>query len=158
LRFGFDVNSERSAASIVVADADGRCELIDFQEGLGWCVDRLVELARKWEAPIVLDSFGPAGSFADELVSRGVNVTRYSTREMAYACGQLFDRLADGRVKVRRHQVLDDAAAGARRRATGDAWVWARKDGDTDVSALVALTLAADVKAAQAAEVWVDFD
>jgi hypothetical protein len=36
--------------------------------------------------------------------------------------------------------------------------VWARKDGDTDVSALVALTLAADVKAAQAAEVWVDFD
>jgi hypothetical protein len=158
LRFGFDVNSERSAASIVVADADGRCELIDFQEGLGWCVDRLVELARKWEAPIVLDSFGPAGSFADELVSRGVNVTRYSTREMAYACGQLFDRLADGRVKVRRHQVLDDAVAGARRRATGDAWVWARKDGDTDVSALVALTLAADVKAAQAAEVWVDFD
>ena len=157
LRFGFDVNSERSAAAIVAADERGECELVEYRDGLGWCVDRLVELSRKWEAPIVLDSFGPAGSFADELVGRGVNVVRYSTREMAYACGQLFDRLADGRVKVFPHPVLDAAVAGARRRSTSDAWVWARKDGDTDVSALVALTLAADVKAAAAAEVWVDF-
>jgi len=157
LRFGFDVNSERSAAAVVVADDQGRCELIEFREGLGWCVDRLVELWRKWESPVVLDAFGPAGSFADELVARGVNVVRYSTREMAYACGSLFDRLADGRVRVRSSDVLDGAVAGARRRATGDAWVWARKDGDSDVCPLVALTLAADVKGVATVDLWVDF-
>jgi len=158
LRFGFDVNSERSAAAVVVADDQGRCELVEFREGLGWCVDRLVELWRRWEAPVVLDAFGPAGSFADELVARGVNVSRYGTREMAYACGSLFDRLADGRVKVRSSDVLDGAVAGARRRATGDAWVWARKDGDSDVCPLVALTLAADVKGVATVDLWVDFD
>lgn len=107
---------------------------------------------------MVLDAFGPAGSFADELVARGVNVSRYGTREMAYACGSLFDRLADGRVKVRSSDVLDGAVAGARRRATGDAWVWARKDGDSDVCPLVALTLAADVKGVATVDLWVDFD
>jgi hypothetical protein len=157
LRFGFDVNADRSAAAVVVADDQGRCELVEFQSGLGWCVDRLVELWQKWGAPVVLDSYGPAGSFADELVSRGVNVVRYSSREMAYACGSLFDRLADGRVQVRRSTVLDEAVAGARRRAAGDAWVWARKDGGSDVCSLVALTLAADVKGVAPVDLWVDF-
>lgn len=158
LRFGFDVNVDRSAAAIVVADEQGRCELIEFREGLGWCVDRLVELWRRWSGPVVLDAYGPAGSFADELVGRGVSVVRYSTREMAYACGSLFDRLADGRVKVLSHPVLDAAVAGARRRSTSDAWVWARKDGDSDVSPLVALTLAADVRSEAQVDLWVDFD
>ena len=158
LRFGFDVNVDRSAAAVVVADDQGRCELIEFREGLGWCVDRLVELWRRWSGPVVLDAYGPAGSFADELVGRGVQVVRYSTREMAYACGSLFDRLADGRVKVLSHPVLDAAAAGARRRSTADAWVWARKDGETDVSPLVALTLAADVRSEAQVDLWVDFD
>lgn len=158
LRFGFDVNVDRSAAAVVVADEQGRCELVEFREGLGWCVDRLVELWRKWSGPVVLDAYGPAGSFADELVGRGVQVVRYSTREMAYACGSLFDRLADGRVKVLSHPVLDSAVAGARRRSTSDAWVWARKDGDSDVSPLVALTLAADVRSEAQVDLWVDFD
>jgi hypothetical protein len=157
LQFGFDVNPERSAASIVVADDQGRCELVEHRPGVGWCVDRIVELSKAWGAPIVLDAYGPAGSFADELVSRGVNVVRYSTREMAYACGSLFDRLADGRVSVRRSTVLDEAVAGARRRAAGDAWVWARKDGESDVCSLVALTLAADVKGVAPVDLWVDF-
>jgi hypothetical protein len=52
---------------------------------------------------------------------------------------------------------LDEAAAGARRRATGDSWVWARKDAECDVSPLIALTLALDVKSAVEPELWVDF-
>lgn len=158
LQFGFDVNPERSAASIVVADDQGRCELVEYRPGVGWCVDRIVELSRAWGASVLLDAYGPAGSFADELSGAGVSVVRYSTREMSYACGGLFDRLADGRVKVLRNPVLDDAVAGARRRSSGDAWVWARKDGDVDVSPLVALTLAADVRSVPSVDLWVDFD
>ena len=121
---------------------------------VGWLVDRVVELAQRWESPVVLDAYGPAGSLADEIQTRGVRVVRYGTREMTYACGSFFDRLVDGKVRIRRHGALDEAAAGARRRASGDAWLWARKDGDCDVSPLVAVTLALDSSKEAVAELW----
>lgn len=158
LVFGLDVNPERSDAAVAVADSRGRGELVEYRPGVGWVVDRVVELCRKWGASVRLDAYSPAGSLADELVAKGVRVDRYSTREVSYACGSLFDRLMDRKVLVRRSPVLDSAAAGARRRSTGDSWVWSRNSGDVDVSPLVALTLALDVRAGLAApELWVEF-
>jgi hypothetical protein len=158
LVFALDVNPERSAAAVAVADSEGRGELVEFRSGVGWVVDRVVELCRKWEASVRLDAYSPAGSLADELVARGVRVDRYATREVSYACGSFFDRLMDRKVQVRRHAALDEAAAGARRRSTGDSWVWARKDAECDVSPLIALTLALDVRAAAEPELWVAFE
>lgn len=158
LRFAVDVNPDRSAASIAVADELGRCELIDYRPGVSWLVERTVELCTRWEAPVVLDSYSPAGSVADDLQSRGVQVIRYGTREVAHACGLFFDRVIDGKVQIRKHEKLDLAAAGARRRTAGDAWLWARKDGDCDISPLIALTLAVDHRGQPPIEVWVDFD
>ncbi len=37
---------------------------------------------------------------------------------------------------------LDEAAAGAAKRAIGDAWAWTRKSAAADISPLVAATLA----------------
>ena len=124
LVFALDVNPERSAAAVAVADGEGRGELVEFRSGVGWVVDR---------------------------------VERYATREVSYACGSFFDRLMDQKVRVRRHAALDEAAAGARRRSTGDSWVWARKDAECDVSPLIALTLALDVRSTVEPELWVDF-
>lgn len=157
LVFALDVNPERSGAAVAVADDQGRGELVEFRPGVGWVVNRVVELSSKWGASVRLDAYSPAGSLADELVSRGVRVERYATREVSYACGSFFDRLMDQKVRVRRHAALDEAAAGARRRSTGDSWVWARKDAECDVSPLIALTLALDVKSAAEPELWVDF-
>jgi hypothetical protein len=157
LVFALDVNPERSASAVAVADPEGRGELVEFRSGVGWVVDRVVELCQRWEAAVRLDAYSPAGSLADELVARGVRVERYSTREVSYACGSFFDRLMDGKVEVRRHAALDEAAAGARRRSTGDSWVWARRDAECDVAPLIALTLALDVRAASEPELWVDF-
>lgn len=154
LRFAVDVNPDRSAAAIAVGDENGSAELVEFRPGVGWLVDRVVELAQRWESPVVLDAYGPAGSLADEIQTRGVRVVRYGTREMTYACGSFFDRLVDGKVRIRRHGALDEAAAGARRRASGDAWLWARKDGDCDVSPLVAVTLALDSSKEAVTELW----
>ena len=158
LVFALDVNPERSASAVAVADSEGRGELVEFRSGVGWVVDRVVELCRKWDAGVRLDAYSPAGSLADELVSRGVRVERYATREVSYACGSFFDRLMDRKVQVRRHAALDEAAAGARRRSTGDSWVWARRDAECDVSPLIALTLALDVKASAEPELWVAFE
>jgi hypothetical protein len=48
----------------------------------------------------------------------------------------------DQKIRIRRHSDLDDAVAGARKRSSGDAWAWARRDQSVDVSPLVAVTLA----------------
>jgi hypothetical protein len=158
MRFAIDVNPDRSAAAIAVADEQGRCELIDYRTGVTWLLDRTVEVCKRWDAAVVLDSYSPAGSLADELQSRGIQVIRYGTREVAHACGLFYDRVIDGNVQIRRNEVLDIAAAGARRRTAGDAWLWARKDGDCDISPLVALTLAVDHRGQPQIEAWVDFD
>jgi hypothetical protein len=47
LAIGIDVNPERSAASIVIGDRDGNLELVEHRDGVGWVVERTIELAKK---------------------------------------------------------------------------------------------------------------
>lgn len=144
LVFGVDVAADRGSASIVAVDRDGQGELVEYREGVAWLVDRAVELAERWNAPIVLDAYGPAGTFADAIEAPGVRVDRYSARQVSMACAALFDAVADRKVRVRDHERLSAAVAGARRRVSGDSWFWGRRDTQVDVSPLVALTLAFD--------------
>ena len=162
LVFALDVNAERSAASIAVGDDAGRVELVEHRPGVGWVVDRVVEVASKWDAPVVLDGYGPAGSLFDAIVKRGVRVEKLGTRQVSNACASFFDAVSDRRIEIRQHQLLDDAIAAARRRTTGDSWLWARADTATDISPLMAVTLAFDgassARAAGNGEVWVAWD
>jgi len=139
-----DVNPDRTSASIAVADADGRVELVDQAAGVGWVVARVVGLAKEWDADVFLDSYGPAGSLAAEIEAEGVTVTAYTTREMTAACARLYDGIADQKIKIRRHPALDLASAAARKRQIGDSWTWGRKDSAEDVSPLLAVTIAFD--------------
>lgn len=139
-----EVNPERSAASIAIADDSGRVELVEQSSGVGWVVARAIELAKKWDAEVVLDSYGPAGSLAAEIEAEGITVKAYTAREMAHACGVFYDAVADGKVQIRRHVALDAAASAARKRSLNDTWIWGRKDAGEDVSPLIAATLAYD--------------
>jgi hypothetical protein len=139
-----DVNPERSAASVCIADEKGRIELVKQASGVGWVVEVVTELAKKWNADVVLDSYGPAGSLAAEIEDQGATVHAYTTREMTAACGRFYDAVADGKVKIRRHEALDLASAAARKRTVGDSWLWGRKDSADDVSPLISCTLAWD--------------
>jgi len=142
LVFSLDVNSERSAGAIVAASA-GAGELVDYRGGVGWLLGRAVELTeRHGSARWVVDAVGPASSLIPELERAGLTVTPVSAREMVAACGQFYDAVMDGKVQVRHHPKLDEAVAGAAKRSVGDAWAWVRKNTSTDVSPLVALTLA----------------
>jgi hypothetical protein len=159
LRFAVDVNPERSFASIAAADSSGHAELIDHRPGVGWVTERVTELVGRWGGEVSVDAQGPAGSLADDLESHGIRVRRCTTRDMAYACAGFFDAVADSTIRIRRHPSLDAAAAAARRKITGDAWIWARRDSDSDVSPLVALTLALDANTrTRVSEPWVAWD
>lgn len=144
LIFAVDVNPERSFASIAAASGglSPTAEVVEHRPGVGWLADRIVELSAKWHSPVLVDVTGPAGFIVAELEGRGVALRALSTREFVGACGSFFDRVVEGRVVLRSSGVLDEAAAGAVKRTSGDAWAWARRSATVDVSPLVAVTLA----------------
>lgn len=138
--FAFDVNPERSAASIVAVGAGG-VEVVDYRPGVAWLVDRIVELRDRYRCPFAVDRNGPAGSFVAELQRQRVRLVEFDSTEMVRACGALYDHVIDGTVKVRSNRDLDAAVAGAAQRPVGDAWAWGRKTSRTDISPLVATTI-----------------
>jgi hypothetical protein len=140
--FGLEANHDRSSASIVVVDADGRGELVEHRDGLGWVVERVVDLCARHDAPVAVDPAGPAAVFIPDLEAAEVKVFEVGGREMQQACAAVYDDVADRKVRVAPSAALDAAAASAVQRTSGDAWVWARRDMAADVSPLVAWTLA----------------
>ncbi|MCU1590037.1 MAG: hypothetical protein JWP11_1293 [Frankiales bacterium] len=142
-----DIPPDRSMASIAIAGlrTDGRTHLeVALREpGTSWVVERMVEFQRKHRShPLMLDPAGPAGSLITDLERAGVRLTLVSTREYGQACGALYDAVKTKRIAHRgNQQPLTDALLAARKRTLGDAWAWDRKD-NTDISPLVAITLA----------------
>ena len=151
----FDVAPDRSASAIVVAgmreDGNVHIELVDperddedaSRKGTRWLIPRLVEMAKDHNpAVIACDPAGPAGSFIDRLEAKGVEVEEVSMREYGQACGALFDAVGDATLRHIGQADLNYAVAGAAKRTLGEAWAWKRKGSATDISPLVAATLA----------------
>jgi len=148
LAFALDVAPDRSMASIAVASMreDGlwHIEIIDRRKGAPtWVVDRLAELNTKWKPlGIAMDAAGPAGSLLSDLTAKGITPTVVNAREVGQACGAFYDAAMEGRLRHRGQDELTTALAGAKQRVLGDAWAWHRKDSATDITPLVAVTLA----------------
>jgi hypothetical protein len=147
--FGVDVAPDRGHASIAAAAgrSDGRVhlEVVDRRAGTDWLVPRLGELLERWSpVAVTVDPSGPAGSLVTDLsrLPRVPPLVLVTARQYAAACGQVFDDVATGRIAHRGQPALDDAVVAARRRSSGDAWVWARPSSGTDPSPLIAATLA----------------
>lgn len=143
LVLAIDANPERTHSAIAIADKAGRCELLYHDEGTSRLVERAAEKAKRWNAAIAYDPAGPAGVFGDDLEREGIKMIPITGRDMAHACSFFFDGVVDSKLRIRSHDSLNAAVAAANKRISGDAWVWARRDADADLSPLVALTLAA---------------
>lgn len=148
--FAVDAPPERTHAAIVVAGAraDGKThvEVVEYRAGTEWAVDRLVGLAGKWKTSVVLDPASAAGGLITKLVSAGLEPLLVTGREMAQACGVFYDQVHDGQLVHYtghgNHTHLNVAVDAGRRRVVGDAWAWHRRDAGSDISPLVAATLA----------------
>lgn len=155
--FALDVTPDRSASSIGMASRrrDGlwHTEVVDARYGTSWLVDRMVDLCHRWNPVTVrLDPAGPAGSFVPALTEAGVDVTLTTARELAQACGAFYDAVMAEKLRHIDQTPLTAAVHMARQRPLGDAWAWHRKDNQTDLSPLVAVTLAMFGHAQSAAE------
>jgi len=139
LRFGLDVADDRASASIA-SQAGGVIELVDHRQGLDWVVGRCNELTAKHGGRVALDFGGPAGVFADSIN----DVEKLTGGDVVRSCGAMFDAIVEDRVVFRSEKgdPLDAAVEGVVKKPVGDQWVWSRKASMSDVTPLMAATLA----------------
>lgn len=155
--FAIDVTPDKAWASIAVVGAagDGRIAaeitsegtVIDHRQGTNWLVRRCVELHKRWKAPFVLDKGAQAGAFVDRLEAAGVKLIFPTMREYAQGCGMVYSSIMPRKGNtpdfIHRGQVsLTNAVAGAVKRDLADVWAWDRRNASSDISPLVAVTLA----------------
>jgi hypothetical protein len=145
--FALDVAPDRSRGSIGVSAlrADGlqHVEVVEHRRGTGWMADRVAELVAKHDsAGVLVDAAGPVASLLPDLEELGVNVTVVSAKEYAQACGFFYDLVEQRELRHLGSGELTAAVAGAAKRPLSDAWAWSRKTSGTDISPLVAVTLA----------------
>lgn len=145
--FAFDVAPDRGRASIGIAGrtaaGETHVEVVDAHEGTGWLRPRLLDLVARWNpVSVVVDGKGPAASLIPQLEAEGVPLVITGAQDMAQACAQFFDATVQGRLRHIDQVVLNAALAGARKRPLGDAWAWHRQNAASDITPLVAVTLA----------------
>jgi hypothetical protein len=141
-----DVSPDRKWTSFGLAgrraDGLGHVETRDRRAGTGWLVARAKELCDGHSCPLLVDPRSPAGAFIGELAEAGVTVDEVSGTRYAQACSALATAVGDGVLRHRGSAELRAAVSGARERAMTDAWAWSRANSETDISPLVAVTLA----------------
>lgn len=141
ISLGVDICWERNIGAIVVCDEDDILELVDYQAGgVGWLLDRVVELSERYDACVYFDAGGPIRS-VDGLAALP-RARPQNSREVIDACGGFFDAVADATLTVRSDARLDAAVKGLIRKNVSDRYVWHRKSSRNDVTPLYAATMA----------------
>lgn len=152
IAYGVDAAPDGTHAAIGVAgtreDGLGHSELIDYRRGTGWVLERAKQLDERWD-PIgwVIDPRGPAGFLIKKFEAAGLNVITTSAGDVADATGSIIAGTGaeEGDEPTFRYvpkAALDTAVAGADTAPLGDGRKWNRRTPLTDISPLVAITLA----------------
>jgi len=147
LCFGVDVSLERDVASIAVAGWVGEKVLVETVEsglGVAWVAERLVKLTEARSClPVIIDAIGPSGALVARVQEWDVDVRETNAREFARAHGTFLDLIREDRLRHRNDPPLTHAVQGAATRSLSDSRAWSRKASLSDVSPLIAATLAA---------------
>ena len=153
--FAIDMAPDRSTICIgaAVKHADGsiHTELAAYKdayhEGTRWAVDWIAE---RWPktAAVVIDGQSPAMSLLPDLKKAHVRPIITGANDMGRACGTILDRLHDHtltHLPDEQQPALAKAVQGAVTRPIGKSGAvgWNKTGSDTDISPLVACTLAA---------------
>ena len=144
LVLGLDIRMDRLGASLVSCgpvDTYLPVEVVEARSGLDWVLERTVEVARRWSAPVAVDVAGPAANLIPSLEAAGVTIVPLVAREIASAAASFYDACFAKRIAHMNDYKLNDAVGGASRRALGDRWTFDRR-GHWDISPLVAASLA----------------
>lgn len=113
-------------------------------------LDLVLEQAAR-RTPILIDARSPAADLIGLLRSRKFNVRDTTSAEMGAAAGGFLNDVVAGRLTHANQSALNDAVAGAHKRAIGEAgaFAWDRRDGSVFLAPLVAATLARSAAVAE---------
>jgi hypothetical protein len=169
--FAVDVSPAASWSAIALATplTEGRISVeipmdragvLDHRPKTEWLVPRMVELQER-QHPLcwVLDGAGPVGAIIADLKAlgwivltstaeippnhKGGVIVQPVAREVAQGCGMFYRGVMDTRTLTHHDQpALAAALSVAITRPLGDAWAWDRKGSGSDITPLVAATLA----------------
>lgn len=153
LTLAIDVPPERSVASVALAGLrpDGRwhVELDDERKGVDWVIPWVKERAAKnrLHAVVVDELSGLVEKRRDRyfLVGTKIAVTLAAAegRDMAIACAKFYDSVIDQSLRHTDQPQMNVALSVARKRTiSGGGWAWNRKDAASDITPIVAATLA----------------
>lgn len=160
--FGVYVSSDRTSSAIGVVGrrADGkyhcgivaavRGQKIDSLPGTLWIPERLRELKESWQPnAVVVQTHSGAASLINSIEEVGIEVTTSNAADLVAACGNFYDAVKpdDAGVTHLRHRgagPLFRSVTGAKKRelTATDNWVWDRRDKDSNITQLMAVTLA----------------
>ena len=152
LSLAIDVPPNRSVASVALAGqrADGRwhVELDDSRKGVDWVIPWVVSRASKnrLHAVVVDEMSGLVEKRRDRyyLIGTDIVVTLAAAegRDMAIACAKFYDGVIDQSVLHTDQPQVNVALSLARKRPLAGGWAWNRKDAASDITPIVAETLA----------------
>jgi hypothetical protein len=146
--FCIDMTPERSHTAIGASGlykGGSHVELVEHMPGVGWVLDRAEELHRAHHPRAwVIDPKSPAATLIPKLQERlGIEVVQTKTQDVAAACADFYDAVAEQALSHLDQPPLTTALAGAQKRPmAGDGWAWARRNPGVDISPLMAVTLA----------------
>ena len=152
LTLAVDVAPDRSVASVALAGrrADGtwHVELDEQRKGTDWIAGWVKQRAEanRLHAVVVDEMSGlvETRNGRHYLIGTRVQVTLAAAdgRDMAVASGQFFDAVMAGEVRHPDQPQVNVALSVARKRPLAGAWAWNRKDAASDITPIVAVTLA----------------
>lgn len=147
---GIDVNPDRTKCTISGASFDIRgLPYLDVLEGRTGSPDWAVAFVkgicdRNSARAVVVDAASPANTLVEPLRAAGITVSLTGPRQMGVACAMTYDKILGGELLHMNQTALNMAVAAARKRSIGTegAWGWNRKSAESDITPLVAASLA----------------
>jgi phage terminase large subunit-like protein len=120
-----------------------------YEQGHGtqWSDDQIVgwvtaELESRSVSRIAVDSYGENGPLIPLLEAAGFEVVKLNTQDMRNACMGVHSAVLNGQLHHLNDAPLNIAVAGARRRKSGEGWLWSRTHSVTDIGPLMAVAAA----------------
>jgi hypothetical protein len=152
LSLAIDVPPDRSISSVALAGqrADGRwhVELDDTRKGVDWIIpwvksrvekNRLHAVVADEMCGLVEERRGKHYLVGTDIV---VTLAAAEGRDMAIACAKFYDGVIDKSVMHTDQPQVNVALSLARKRPLAGGWAWNRKDAASDITPIVAQTLA----------------
>ena len=153
--FVLDVTPSRAWASIAVAgvrddglqhvEVTSRNGVLDHRPGVGWVVDRVLELKEsRPDFMLTLVSGSSAEPLIPALTDAGVRLEFVKAADLPAACGFFFDAVEAGVLRHVGQQNLTEALSSARKNVDDGegAWRWGRRKSAEDITPLYAATVA----------------